>query len=110
MKIKAAAPTAATATAALLFSCVSVLPPAFVIGSSGVCSLVAGPFFALLPCVSGLRGGCLSLMALLSLALALLFSDYFAWNKENGKNWDHWVGIGLGTVLICQGNTFRWGR
>ena len=20
------------------------------------------------------------------------FFDYFAWNKENGKNWDHWVG------------------
>ena len=18
--------------------------------------------------------------------------DYFAWYKENGKNWDHWVG------------------
>ena len=20
------------------------------------------------------------------------FFDYFAWYKENGKNWDHWVG------------------
>ena len=21
-----------------------------------------------------------------------IFFDYFAWYKENGKNWDHWVG------------------
>ena len=45
------------------------------------------------------------------------FFDYFAWNKENGKNWDHWVHslthifvYSQGTVLICQGNTFRCGR
>ena len=38
--------------------------------------------------------------------------------KENGKNWDHWGWHSLthifvysqGTVLICQGNTFRCGR
>ena len=46
------------------------------------------------------------------------FFDYFAWNKENGKNWDHWGWHSLthifvysqGTVLICQGNTFRCGQ
>ena len=37
--------------------------------------------------------------------------------KENGKNWDHWwhslthiFVYSQGTVLICQGNTFRCGR
>ena len=37
--------------------------------------------------------------------------------KENGKNWDHWwhslthiFVYSQGTVLVCQGNTFRCGR
>ena len=53
--MKAAAPMAATAIAALLFSCVSVLF-AFVIGSSGVSSSGAGPFSCVASLCIGFEG------------------------------------------------------
>ena len=46
----------------------------------------------------------------LSCGIFYYFFDYFAWNKKNGKNWDHWVGTSDPHFCILSRDCFNLSR